>query len=159
MNINVVGKQWSWDFNYVDEQVHETGAQAILTGEPGAEETIPTLYLPVGERVQFYLTARDVIHSFWVPQFLQKMDMIPGRVNTFQVTPTQEGAPSRANVPNSAAPTARPCSSTSRSCPAVVRRAHGRAQAKGQTGLLPNGLSRQQLMKGQEKLLPENARG
>ena len=91
VSINVVGKQWSWDFNYVDEQVHETGAQAILTGEPGAEETIPTLYLPVGERVQFYLTARDVIHSFWVPQFLQKMDMIPGRVNTFQVTPTQEG--------------------------------------------------------------------
>jgi hypothetical protein len=32
-------------------------------------------------------------------------------------------------------------------------------KAKGQTGLLPNGLSRQQLMKGQEKLLPENARG
>jgi cytochrome c oxidase subunit 2 len=35
--------------------------------------------------------ARDVIHSFWVPAFLQKLDMIPGRVNRFQVTPTQEG--------------------------------------------------------------------
>lgn len=91
VSINVVGKQWSWDFNYVDEQVHETGAQAILTGEPGAEETIPTLYLPVGERVQFYLTARDVIHSFWVPQFLFKMDVIPGRENQFELTPNKVG--------------------------------------------------------------------
>ena len=91
VTINVVGKQWSWDFNYVEDDVHETGEQAILTGEPGAEETIPTLYLPVGERIEFVLTARDVIHSFWVPSFLQKMDMIPGRVNKFQVVPTQEG--------------------------------------------------------------------
>ena len=37
------------------------------------------------------LTSRDVIHSFWVPQFLQKLDMVPGRVNIFQVTTTEEG--------------------------------------------------------------------
>ena len=85
VTVNVVGKQWSWDFNYVEDDVHEVGTQAILTGEPGAEETIPTMYLPVDERVEFVLTARDVIHSFWVPAFLQKMDMIPGRVNRFQV--------------------------------------------------------------------------
>ena len=41
VTINVVGKQWSWDFNYVEDDVHEVGAQAILTGEPGAQETIP----------------------------------------------------------------------------------------------------------------------
>jgi len=91
VTINVIGKQWSWDFNYVAEDVHETGEQAIMTGKPGAEETIPTMYLPVGERIEFVLTARDVIHSFWVPSFLQKMDMIPGRINKFQVVPTQEG--------------------------------------------------------------------
>ena len=91
VTVNVVGKQWSWDFNYLEADVHETGSQAILTGEPGAEETIPTMYLPMGERVEFVLTARDVIHSFWVPQFLQKLDMIPGRVNKFQVVPTEEG--------------------------------------------------------------------
>jgi cytochrome c oxidase subunit 2 len=89
--VNVVGKQWSWDFNYLEDDVHEVGAQAILTGEPGAEETIPTLYLPVGERVEFVLNARDVIHSFWVPAFLVKLDMIPGKTNRLQVTPTQEG--------------------------------------------------------------------
>ena len=159
VSINVVGKQWSWDFNYVDEQVHETGAQAILTGEPGAEETIPTLYLPVGERVQFYLTARDVIHSFWVPQFLQKMDMIPGRVNTFQVTPTQEGT-----FKGECAELCGAYHSAMLFNVKVVSRSEYDAhmaelKAKGQTGLLPNGLSRQQLMKGQEKLLPENARG
>jgi cytochrome c oxidase subunit 2 len=158
VSINVVGKQWSWDFNYIDDQVHEVGAQAILTGEPGAEETIPTMYLPVGERVQFYLTARDVIHSFWVPQFLQKLDMIPGRVNTFQVVPTQEGT-----FKGKCAELCGAYHSAMLFNVKVVSRAEFDAhmaelKAKGQTGLLPNGVSRQKLMPGQEKLLPENAR-
>ena len=89
--INVVGKQWSWDFNYVDENAHETGQMAELDGKEGAEEKLPTLYLPVGERVEFVLTSRDVIHSFWVPAFLEKMDVNPGIVNRFQVVPDQTG--------------------------------------------------------------------
>ena len=91
VTINVVGKQWSWDFNYVDARTFESGTQAELTGEPGVAATLPALYLPVNKRVEFVLTARDVIHSFWVPQFLMKMDMIPGQVNRFQVTPTEIG--------------------------------------------------------------------
>ena len=89
--VNVVGKKWSWDFNYVNEQTYESGTQAELTGEPGTEENLPTLYLPVDKRTEFVLTSRDVIHSFWVPAFLQKLDMIPGRVNKFQVFPTETG--------------------------------------------------------------------
>jgi cytochrome c oxidase subunit II len=89
--VNVVGKQWSWDFNYATQQVYEAGTQAELTGKPLKESDLPTLWLPVGKRVEFVLTARDVIHSFWVPAFLQKLDMIPGRVNRFQVVPTTEG--------------------------------------------------------------------
>ncbi len=89
--INVTGKQWSWDFNYVTSDAHEVGIQAKLTGKEGVEETLPTLYVPVDKRVKFELTANDVIHSFWVPAFLQKLDMIPGRVNSFAVTPTREG--------------------------------------------------------------------
>ena len=89
--VNVVGKKWSWDFNYVNEQTYEAGTQAELTGKPGAEQALPTLYLPVNKRVEFVLTSRDVIHSFWVPAFLQKLDMIPGRVNKFQVVPTEIG--------------------------------------------------------------------
>lgn len=158
VSINVVGKQWSWDFNYLDDDVHEVGAQAILTGKPGAEETIPTLYLPVGERVQFYLTARDVIHSFWVPQFMQKLDMIPGRVNTFQVVPTQTGT-----FKGKCAELCGAYHSAMLFNVKIVERTEFDAhmadlKAKGQTGLLPNGVSRQQLMPGQEMLLPENAR-
>ncbi|HEV7147485.1 MAG TPA: cytochrome c oxidase subunit II [Pedococcus sp.] len=89
--VNVVGKKWSWDFNYVNEQTYEAGTQAELTGQPGAEAALPTLYLPVNKRVEFVLTSRDVIHSFWVPAFLQKLDMIPGRVNKFQIVTTQTG--------------------------------------------------------------------
>ncbi len=91
VRVGVYGKMWSWDFNYLDEGVWESGVQAINDGEPGIEETLPTLYLPVGERVEFTLDSRDVIHSFWVPAFLFKMDVIPGRTNVFQVVPEREG--------------------------------------------------------------------
>ncbi|ATG52260.1 cytochrome c oxidase subunit II [Brachybacterium vulturis] len=90
--VNVVAKQWSWDINYVDDDVHEpAGVQSFATGVPGAAESLPTLYLPVGQTVEFRLDSRDVIHSFWVVDFLYKKDMMPGHTNTFQVTPTREG--------------------------------------------------------------------
>lgn len=91
--VNVAGKKWSWDFNYVNEDVYDSGVQAhaLNEGLEGVPETLPTLVLPVDSRVEFVLTSRDVIHSFWVPQFLIKLDMIPGRVNIFQVTTTTEG--------------------------------------------------------------------
>jgi cytochrome c oxidase subunit 2 len=91
LTIQVVGKQWSWDFNYLDEDVYETGVHAQDVGEPDSFDQLPTLDLPVGQRVEVLLDARDVIHSFWVPAFLYKKDMIPGRTNTFQVIPTREG--------------------------------------------------------------------
>lgn len=158
VSINVVGKQWSWDFNYIDAQVHEVGLQAVLDGQPGAEETIPTLYLPVNQRIRFYLTARDVIHSFWIPAFLEKLDMIPGRVNIMQVTTTQEGT-----FKGKCAELCGAYHSHMLFNVKVVSRAEFDAhmadlKAKGQTGLLPNGVSRQMLMPGQEMLLPENAR-
>ena len=91
VKINVVGKQWAWDFVYSDAKVYEVGLQAELNGKPGVEKDLPTLYLPVGKRVEFELTSRDVIHSFWVPYFLYKMDVIPGVDNKFQVVPNREG--------------------------------------------------------------------
>ncbi|MFD1848326.1 cytochrome c oxidase subunit II [Arthrobacter flavus] len=89
--VDVRGKQWSWDFNYVNEDKYFSGVQANLTGEEGIPETLPTLYLPVNQTVELQLNARDVIHSFWVPAFLQKRDMIPGRTNYITLTPTREG--------------------------------------------------------------------
>jgi len=91
VTVQVIGKQWSWDFNYVDDDVYDTGQHAQAVGETGVLAEQPTLYLPVDERVEFHLDARDVIHSFWVPAFLYKQDMIPGRTNTFQVIPQVEG--------------------------------------------------------------------
>ena len=92
--VNVVGKQWAWDFNYTygGEERHYAGIQAHLTGEEGDQERLPTLYLPYGEEVTFELTSRDVIHSFWIPQFLQKRDMVPGRTTEIHLVPQEEGS-------------------------------------------------------------------
>jgi cytochrome c oxidase subunit 2 len=91
VHIDVVAKQWSWDFNYLDSKVYEVGLQGELNGEPGVEKELPTLYLPVNKRVEFTLHSRDVIHSFWVPAFLYKLDAIPGVTNKFQLVPQKEG--------------------------------------------------------------------
>jgi cytochrome c oxidase subunit 2 len=81
--ITVTGMQWSWQFTYTSDG----GAQT--TGTPGKP---PTLILPEGESVQFRLVSEDVIHSFWVPAFLFKMDVIPGQPNTFEIVPTKTGS-------------------------------------------------------------------
>jgi len=91
VHVNVVAKQWSWNFNYLDSDVYEVGLQGELDGKPGVEKTLPTLYLPVNKRVEFTLQAQDVIHSFWVPAFLYKLDNIPGVTNKFQVVPQKKG--------------------------------------------------------------------
>lgn len=98
VEIEVYGKQWSWDFNYLTDDVYDTGEQINNVGElegslgdRGTHESFPTLVLPVNERVQFHLTSRDVVHSFWVPAFLDKMDMFPAQTNTWQIVPMREG--------------------------------------------------------------------
>jgi len=84
--IEVVGKQWSWDFNYVNDNVYDTGIQLQDVTEE-AEKELPTLYLPVNRTVEFDLVSRDVIHSFWVIDFLYKKDVFPGKVNKIYLTP------------------------------------------------------------------------
>ncbi len=81
-HIGVVGYQWSWLFNYTDANVYET---------PGTLNSPPTLYLPVDTEIEFTLSSPDVIHSFWVPAFYFKMDVIPGQQNRFQMEATEEG--------------------------------------------------------------------
>ncbi|GAB77645.1 aa3-type cytochrome oxidase subunit II [Austwickia chelonae] len=150
VTINVVGKQWSWDFNYVEAEVWESGVQAQLTGKPGVEATLPTLYLPKGKRVEFVLTARDVIHSFWVPAFQQKLDMIPGKVNRLQVVPTEEGT-----YQGKCAELCGQYHATMLFNVKVVSQEeydkHMQSlRAKGQTGMLDNSLNRAKLEPGQE---------
>jgi cytochrome c oxidase subunit 2 len=81
LQIGVVGFQWNWQFNYLDKGLS-------ITGRPGDD---PQLVLPVGEKIHFYETSPDVIHSFWVIPFLFKRDVIPGRVNQFELTVTKAG--------------------------------------------------------------------
>lgn len=89
--VDVRGKQWSWDFNYVKQDRYDSGQQANLNGEVGSLENLPVLYLPVNQTVELQLNSRDVIHSFWVPAFLQKRDMIPFKTNYITLTPQREG--------------------------------------------------------------------
>lgn len=86
--IDVVGQQWSWTFNYTDEDV----ASGQNVYESGTGSYVPTLVLPEGESVQFNLHSPDVIHSFWITGFLMKMDIVPGKVNQMWLTPTKEGS-------------------------------------------------------------------
>ena len=89
VHIQVIGKQWSWDFNYLDADVYDNGQheptsaasprRTSSTVPPAPRQAFPTLYLPVNETVEFTLDSRDVIHSFWIPAFLYKQDMIPRR--------------------------------------------------------------------------------
>jgi cytochrome c oxidase subunit 2 len=98
MTVEVLGQQWSWTFNH---GVGEQDPEATGTGEDFAYDSyvftsgngsnIPTLVIPVDRTIQFNLHSPDVIHNFGVPSFLVRMDVIPGRVNKLQVTPTVEG--------------------------------------------------------------------
>ena len=81
VNIDIVGFQWNWSFNYVDEGVGVTGE----TTQPAV------MVLPTDRTIRFTETSPDVIHAWWVPQFLFKRDVIPGRENTFEVTVKKEG--------------------------------------------------------------------
>jgi cytochrome c oxidase subunit II len=99
--IEVVGQQWSWTFNYGiggepdnaadDDRFDDEFPYDEYVFEGGTGSYIPTLYLPVNETTRFNLHSPDVIHDFGVPAFLMKMDVIPGRVNHYVITPTREG--------------------------------------------------------------------
>ena len=97
VSIQAFGKQWAWDFNYVNDNVYTSGIQVQPDNSPGAPQgsvkadSIPTLVLPVGKKVEIQLEARDVIHSFWVIDFLYKKDMIPGKTNYMSIIPERVG--------------------------------------------------------------------
>ena len=85
--ITVVGSKWQWAFNYIEESA--TAGDSVF--EAGTPEDPAQLYLAVDETVRFDLKSPDVIHSFWIPEFYFKLDVVPGKVNSFDMTPTREG--------------------------------------------------------------------
>ena len=92
VSIEVYGKRWAWDFNYLSENVYSAGIQAQEIPGGGVDNALlPKLYLPVNKSVEIKIESRDVIHSFWVIDFLYKKDMIPARTNYWYFVPQQEG--------------------------------------------------------------------
>jgi cytochrome c oxidase subunit 2 len=73
VNVDVTAFQWNWDFSYRDTNAPEGGA--VHTTGTSAE--IPILVLPTNQTIQYNLRARDVIHSFFVPEFNFKRDVFP----------------------------------------------------------------------------------
>lgn len=80
--IDVNAIQWAWQFTYPE------AANKTVTGTP---ENLPTLYLPLGERVRINLTASDVVHSIWIPAFMMQMQALPYVPNQFEFTAKKEG--------------------------------------------------------------------
>ncbi len=74
MVVNVTGQQFTWTFEYPSQKVNS-----------------PELVLPVDRPIEFKIKTKDVIHSFWVPQFRLKSDAVPGLTTTIRVTPDKPG--------------------------------------------------------------------
>jgi cytochrome c oxidase subunit 2 len=73
LKIKVVGQQFAWQFTYPNGK------------------TFTSLYLPKDRHVKLEITSYDVIHSFWVPEFSQKQDAVPGETNPLVITPDRLG--------------------------------------------------------------------
>ncbi|MEP6895128.1 MAG: cytochrome c oxidase subunit II [Chloroflexota bacterium] len=74
MVVKVTASQWSWKFDYPDYGITST-----------------ELYLPKGKPILLRMESTDVIHSFWVPEFRVKQDLVPGRVTELRITPILDG--------------------------------------------------------------------
>jgi cytochrome c oxidase subunit 2 len=81
LQVEAIGQQFAWKFAYPDFE------------EPGSDDPLTTgeLVLPVGRAARFTMRSVDVIHSFWVPNFGQKMDAVPGIETEIVVTPKRTG--------------------------------------------------------------------
>jgi cytochrome c oxidase subunit 2 len=88
VEVQVTGFQWSWVFHY---KVNGQDTGVSTTGSPWGYGTLPLLEIPVGETVQFDLVSTDVVHAFWVPEFLFKRDVIPDHPNHFTITADKTG--------------------------------------------------------------------
>ncbi len=85
--VEVVGFQWNWTFKHHNGNL-DTPVEAEVTGEPARRAE---LVLPANRTIRFVETSPDVIHSFFVPAFLFKRDVVPGVTNQFEITIRKEG--------------------------------------------------------------------
>lgn len=104
--VEVLGQQWNWSYRFPgrDGALGKTEAHLITVDNPfgmnpddpvGEDDILvasPELHLPVDKPVKLLLRAKDVNHQYAVPQFRMKMDMVPGMVTYFWLTPTRTGS-------------------------------------------------------------------
>jgi cytochrome c oxidase subunit 2 len=83
MTVKVEGAQWSWAFTYPDQQMFKL--------ENGTTLQAGELDIPVGTKIKLELTAKDVIHSFWVPNIGGKKDAVPGHTTTMWIQADEPG--------------------------------------------------------------------
>jgi cytochrome c oxidase subunit II len=89
--IVVNGFQWSWQFTYLD-----AGKNVTFTGTPAKP---PVLVVPQGERVRYTIVSNDVVHGFWIPEFMIQMQNLPGVTNYLEFTANKLGDyPGRCNI-------------------------------------------------------------
>lgn len=103
--VEVVGQQWSWSYRFPgkDGELGATDNKRVTLDNPygmnpddptGQDDVLvatPQLHVPMGKPIKFLLRSKDVNHQFAVPQFRVKMDMVPGMVTYFWLTPTRTG--------------------------------------------------------------------
>jgi cytochrome c oxidase subunit 2 len=103
--VEVLGQQWNWSYRFPgkDGELGTTDARLITLDNPfgmnpndplGQDDILvasPELHLPVDRPVKLQLRAKDVNHQYAVPQFRVKMDMVPGMVTYFWLTPQRTG--------------------------------------------------------------------
>ena len=90
IDIKITGYQWKWQYEYLGEGVEfisqSSTSQASIYGKAPKsefylEEVDKPVVIPVGKKVRFLITAKDVIHAWWVPQLGVKKDAVPGFIN------------------------------------------------------------------------------
>ena len=93
LTVQVHAFKWNWEFEYAGSEVDDAGGTVSTVG---STTEIPILVLPVDRAIRFEVDSSDVIHSFWVPEFLFKLDILPGQNNgednIFDVTVREEGS-------------------------------------------------------------------
>jgi len=103
--IEVLGQQWQWHFRLAgqDGKLGKTDVAHISAGNPfgispddpnGRDDTLvegQEIHMPLNKPVKVVLRSQDVLHDFYVPQFRTRMNMVPGMVTSFWLTPTVAG--------------------------------------------------------------------
>jgi cytochrome c oxidase subunit 2 len=92
--VEVTARQFAWTFAYPPEDRALQVDDELLCNLPPEQPNCPvsgTLRLPRGRTVELRETALDVLHSFWVPEYRQKQDAVPGEVTRLRITPTKNG--------------------------------------------------------------------